>query len=134
MIENRCPIQFGQAVVFFFRISAKVNNMDMNDTIKSQLEENAIILYMKGSPQAPQCGFSAKTSQALMACGERFAFVNILDNPELREALKVYSSWPTYPQLYISGELVGGCDIIMEMSENGELATAVKAATKQAEA
>lgn len=108
--------------------------MDMNDTIKSQLEENAIILYMKGSPQAPQCGFSAKTSQALMACGERFAFVNILDNPELREALKVYSSWPTYPQLYISGELVGGCDIIMEMSENGELATAVKAATKQAEA
>jgi len=108
--------------------------MDMNDTIKSQLEENTIILYMKGSPQAPQCGFSAKTSQALMACGEKFAFVNILDNPELREALKVRSSWPTYPQLYISGELVGGCDIIMEMSENGELATAVKAACKQAEA
>jgi monothiol glutaredoxin len=69
-----------------------------------------------------------------MACGEKFAFVNILDNPELREALKVYSSWPTYPQLYIGGELVGGCDIIMEMSENGELATAVKAACKQAEA
>ena len=108
--------------------------MDMNDTIKSQLEENTVILYMKGSPQAPQCGFSAKTSQALMACGEKFAFVNILDNPELREALKVYSSWPTYPQLYIGGELVGGCDIIMEMSENGELATAVKAACKQAEA
>ena len=108
--------------------------MDMNDTIKSQLEENTVILYMKGSPQAPQCGFSAKTSQALMACGEKFAFVNILDNPELREALKVYSSWPTYPQLYIGGELVGGCDIIMEMSENGELAAAVKAACKQAEA
>ena len=71
--------------------------MDINETIKSQLESNPVILYMKGSPQAPQCGFSAKTSQALMACGERFAFVNILDNQELREALKVYSSWPTYP-------------------------------------
>jgi len=108
--------------------------MDINETIKNQLEENPIILYMKGSPQQPQCGFSAKTSQALMACGERFAFVNILDNQELREALKVYSSWPTYPQLYISGELVGGCDIILEMSENGELAEQVKAAVKQAEA
>lgn len=108
--------------------------MDINETIKSQLEENAIILYMKGTPQAPQCGFSAKTVQALMACGERFAFVNILDNQELREGLKVYSSWPTYPQLYIGGELVGGCDIILEMSESGELAEQVKAAAKQAEA
>lgn len=108
--------------------------MDINETIKTQLSENPIILYMKGSPQAPQCGFSAKTSQALMACGERFAFVNILDNQELREALKVYSSWPTYPQLYVNGELVGGCDIIMEMSENGELETLVKSASKQAEA
>lgn len=108
--------------------------MDINETIKSQLEENPILLYMKGTPQAPQCGFSARTVQALMSCGERFAFVNILDNQELREALKVYSSWPTYPQLYINGELVGGCDIIMEMSENGELEKAVKEAVKQAEA
>jgi len=108
--------------------------MDINETIKNQLEDNPIILFMKGSPQQPQCGFSAKTSQALMACGERFAFVNILDNQELREGLKVYSSWPTYPQLYIKGELVGGCDIILEMSENGELAEQVKAAAKQAEA
>ncbi|QSP96279.1 Grx4 family monothiol glutaredoxin [Marinobacter salinisoli] len=108
--------------------------MDINETIKSQLDENPIILYMKGTPQAPQCGFSAKTVQALMACGERFAFVNILDNQELREALKVYSSWPTYPQLYVNGELVGGCDIVLEMSESGELANMVKAAAKQAEA
>src|SRR5699024_7610299 len=108
--------------------------MDINETIKTQLSENPIILYMKGSPQAPQCGFSAKTSQALMACGERFAFVNILDNQELREGLKVDSSWPTNPHLYVNGELVGGCDIIMEMSENGELATLVKEAAKQAEA
>ena len=108
--------------------------MDINETIKSQLDENPIILYMKGTPQSPQCGFSARTAQALMACGERFAFVNILDNQELREALKVYSSWPTYPQLYINGELVGGCDIILELSESGELETMVKAASKQAEA
>jgi monothiol glutaredoxin len=108
--------------------------MDINESIKNQLEENPIILYMKGTPQAPQCGFSARTVQALMACGERFAFVNILDNDELREGLKVYSSWPTYPQLYINGELVGGCDIIMEMSESGELEKAVKEAAGQAEA
>lgn len=108
--------------------------MDINETIKSQLADNPVILYMKGSPQAPQCGFSAKTVQALMACGERFAFVNILDNQELRDGLKAYSSWPTYPQLYVSGELVGGCDIILEMSESGELAELVKAAANKTEA
>lgn len=108
-------------------------SMDINETIKSQLQDNPIILYMKGSPQQPQCGFSARTVQALMACGERFAFVNILDNQELREALKVYSNWPTYPQLYINGELVGGCDIVLEMSENGELAEMVKAAATKSE-
>lgn len=108
--------------------------MDINQTIKSQLEENPIIIYMKGSPQAPQCGFSAKTVQALMACGERFAYVNILDNQELRDALKVYSNWPTYPQLYINGELVGGCDIVLELSESGELAEMVKGAANKAEA
>lgn len=108
--------------------------MDINETIKTQLEENPVILYMKGTPQAPQCGFSAKTVQALMACGERFAFVNILDNQELRDALKVYSSWPTYPQLYINGELVGGCDIVLEMAESGELANVVKAAANKQEA
>ncbi|WP_148861911.1 Grx4 family monothiol glutaredoxin [Marinobacter fonticola] len=107
--------------------------MDINETIKSQLQDNPIILYMKGSPQQPQCGFSARTVQALMACGERFAYVNILDNQELRESLKEYSNWPTYPQLYINGELVGGCDIVLEMSENGELAEMVKAAAPKSE-
>lgn len=108
--------------------------MEINETIKSQLEENPIIIYMKGTPQSPQCGFSARTVQALMACGERFAFVNILDNQELREGLKAYSNWPTYPQLYISGELVGGCDIVLELSESGELAEMVKAAASKADA
>ncbi|MGM0569756.1 Grx4 family monothiol glutaredoxin [Marinobacter sp.] len=108
--------------------------MDINEQIKSQLEENPVILYMKGTPQAPQCGFSARTVQAVMACGERFAFVNILDNQELREGLKAYSSWPTYPQLYINGELVGGCDIVLELSESGELADMIKSASQQQEA
>ena len=108
--------------------------MDINETIKSQLTENPVILYMKGSPQMPQCGFSARTVQAVMSCGERFAFVNILDNQELREALKAYSNWPTYPQLYINGELVGGCDIVLELAESGELAEMIKAAAKKEDA
>ncbi|QCF25265.1 Grx4 family monothiol glutaredoxin [Hydrocarboniclastica marina] len=106
--------------------------MDINETIKQQLDSNPILLYMKGSPQAPQCGFSARTVQSLMACGERFAFVNILDNQELREGLKVYSNWPTFPQLYINGELVGGCDIVNEMYESGELEKLVKDASASA--
>lgn len=106
--------------------------MDINDTIKQQHNDNSILLYMKGTPQEPQCGFSAKTVQALMACGERFAYVNILDNDELREALKTYSNWPTFPQLYVDGELVGGCDIILEMHESGELQELVSSAAQQA--
>lgn len=107
--------------------------MSIMDTLKEQIEGNDIILYMKGSPQQPQCGFSAKTVQALMACGERFAYINILDNPEIRENLKVYSNWPTFPQLYIKGELVGGCDIISELYESGELKKMVSAAAATAE-
>lgn len=104
--------------------------MSIMETIKEQVESNPILLYMKGSPQQPQCGFSARTVQALMACGERFAYINILENPEIRENLKVYSNWPTFPQLYISGELVGGCDIVTELYESGELKKMVTAAVK----
>jgi len=100
--------------------------MDTIETIKEQLSSNKIVLYMKGAPNAPQCGFSAKASQALMACGEKFAYVDILSNPDIRETLKTYSNWPTFPQLYIDGELVGGCDIITEMYEKGELQELVK--------
>lgn len=95
--------------------------MSIMDAIKEQVEQNDILLYMKGTPQQPQCGFSARTVQSLMACGERFAYINILDNPEVRENLKAYSNWPTFPQLYVKGELVGGCDIVTEMYESGEL-------------
>lgn len=102
--------------------------MDIMDTIREQIENNPIILYMKGSPNQPQCGFSARTVQALMACGQRFAYVDVLSNPDIRANLPQYGNWPTFPQLWVKGELVGGCDIIMEMSENGELAQVIQEA------
>ena len=98
--------------------------METTDTIekiKQQISENPIILYMKGSPKLPNCGFSAQASQAIMSCGEKFAFVDILQNPEIRAELPKYANWPTFPQLWVDGELVGGCDIILEMFQQGEL-------------
>lgn len=100
------------------------------ENIKQQISENPILIYMKGTPQLPQCGFSAQTVQALMACGERFAFVNVLDNPDIRAELPKHANWPTFPQLWVNGELVGGCDIVVEMYQNGELETLIKDAAK----
>ena len=97
------------------------SNMDIMDTIREQIEGNRVILYMKGSPNQPQCGFSARTVQALMACGERFAYVDVLSNPEIRANLPTYANWPTFPQLWVDGELVGGCDIVCDMESSGEL-------------
>ena len=102
--------------------------MDIMETIKEQIESNDIILYMKGSPNQPQCGFSARTVQALMACGERFAFVDILNNPDVRANLPKYANWPTFPQLWVKGELIGGCDIVCEMHEKDELQPIIKEA------
>jgi monothiol glutaredoxin len=102
--------------------------MEIVDVIKEQIESNPIILYMKGSPNAPQCGFSARTVQAVMACGERFAYVDILSHPEIRSSLPTYANWPTFPQLWVNGELIGGCDIVTEMQESGELQPLVKEA------
>ena len=98
------------------------------EIIKQQIEGNPIILYMKGSPNQPQCGFSARATQVLMACGERFAYVDILANPDIRANLPTYGNWPTFPQLWINGELIGGSDIIAEMYEKGELMPLVKEA------
>ncbi len=95
--------------------------MDIMDTIKNQIESNSIILYMKGSPDQPQCGFSAQTTEALMSCGKRFAYVDILANPDIRANLPKYANWPTFPQLWVNGELIGGCDIIVELQGSGEL-------------
>ena len=102
--------------------------MDIIDTIKEQIQSNNILLYMKGSPNQPQCGFSAQTVQALMACGERFAYVDVLTNPDVRAILPKYANWPTFPQLWVGGELVGGCDIVTEMHASGELQTLIKEA------
>jgi monothiol glutaredoxin len=102
---------------------------DILENIREQIETNPIILYMKGSPAAPQCGFSAQTVQCLAACGERFAYVDVLAHPEIRANLPKYADWPTFPQLYVRGELVGGCDIITEMYESGELETLIKSAS-----
>lgn len=95
--------------------------METIEKIKKQIAENPIILYMKGSPKLPSCGFSSQASQALMQCGEPFAYVDILQNPDIRAELPVYAEWPTFPQLWVEGELVGGCDIILEMFQKGEL-------------
>ena len=102
--------------------------MDVIDTIKEQIANNPVLIYMKGAPNAPQCGFSARAVQALMACGEKFAYVDILQNPDVRSTLPGYANWPTFPQLWIGGELVGGSDIILELHESGELAGMVKEA------
>jgi len=98
-------------------------NTNIEETIKDQISSNPIILYMKGNPNQPQCGFSSQATQILMACGERFAYVDILSNPEIRANLPKISDWPTFPQLFVNGELVGGCDIMTEMYQSGELKT-----------
>ena len=103
------------------------------DQIKEQIEGNPVILYMKGSPNAPQCGFSSRTVQAVMACGERFAYVDVLSNPEIRQNLPIYANWPTFPQLWVGGELIGGCDIVTEMYEKGELKPLLTEAAQPAE-
>ena len=106
--------------------------MDIIETIKEQIEKNPVLLYMKGSPNAPQCGFSARATQAGMGCGEKFAYVDILQNPEIRANLPKYANWPTFPQLWVDGELVGGSDIILEMFEKGELQPLIKEAVQKA--
>jgi len=95
--------------------------VDVNQRIDEQLKSHEVLLYMKGTPDFPQCGFSGQTVSALKAIGKPFAFVNIFEDPEVREGLKTYSNWPTFPQLYVKGELVGGCDIVVEMYHSGEL-------------
>jgi len=102
--------------------------MDVVDRIKAQISTQPVVLFMKGTPDFPQCGFSAQTVGALRAVGASFHAVNIFEDPELRDALKKFSNWPTFPQLYVNGELIGGCDIAMQMYQSGELKTLVDGA------
>jgi len=96
--------------------------MSVQEVIKDQVTKNPVVLYMKGSPDFPQCGFSANVVGILRACGvEKFFSVNVLENPDIRQGIKEYANWPTIPQLYVNGEFVGGSDILREMYESGEL-------------
>jgi monothiol glutaredoxin len=95
--------------------------VDVNARIEDQLKSHDVLLYMKGTPDFPQCGFSGQAVAALKAVGKPFAYVNIFEDEEIREGLKTYSNWPTFPQLYVKGELIGGSDIVIEMYHSGEL-------------
>ena len=102
--------------------------MDVMERIKQQVEGHPIVLYMKGTPQFPLCGFSSHVAQVLQTCGAEFFHVNILEDQEIRANLPRYSDWPTFPQLFINGELVGGCDIVTELYQRGELQQMVQGA------
>jgi monothiol glutaredoxin len=104
--------------------------MDTIERIKDQLGSHSVVLYMKGTPDFPQCGFSSQAVQILKSCESQFMYINIFEEPEVREALKEYSNWPTYPQLYINAELVGGCDILIDLHQKGELKALLSAATE----
>jgi monothiol glutaredoxin len=96
--------------------------------IDDAVKNNAVVIFMKGTPQMPQCGFSSRAAQALQSCGKEFAYVNVLMDPEIFENLPRYANWPTFPQVYINGELIGGCDITLEMYQKGELKKMVEEA------
>jgi monothiol glutaredoxin len=101
--------------------------MDAQDKIKTQIEGNDVMLYMKGSAMFPQCGFSGRAVEILKACGADFETVDVLSNPDIREGIKQFSNWPTIPQLYIKGEFIGGSDIMLELYQNGELQDKINA-------
>ena len=105
--------------------------MSVVERIKNEVETHPIVLFMKGTPQFPMCGFSSRTVQALKAAGaEQLHSINVLEDPEIRANLPRYSNWPTFPQLFVNGELIGGCDITIELFESGELARIVAEAGK----
>ena len=100
--------------------------METIDKIKKQISENPILLYMKGSPKFPSCGFSARAVEAVINCQVPFGYVDILTNPDIRAGLPKFANWPTFPQLWVEGQLSGGCDIVLEMAQKGELQTLLK--------
>jgi len=106
--------------------------MDPRERIHRLVTEHPVVIFMKGTPQFPQCGFSARAVEALRACGEDFAYVNIFEEPEIYQALPGYSNWPTFPQVFIGGRLIGGCDITLELYQQGELQRLVKEAWEKA--
>ena len=105
--------------------------MDIIEEIKNTISENPVVLFMKGSPEFPQCGFSMRTVDALKACDVKFTYVDILAAPEVRSNLPTISNWPTFPQVFVNGELIGGCDIVMDLHQKGELQTMLQDAMTQ---
>ncbi len=105
--------------------------MDVLERIKNQVEAHPLIIYMKGTPQLPQCGFSSKTAEALKSLEIEFAYVNVLADPEIFQNLPRYADWPTFPQVYVDGELIGGCDITLEMHASGALEKLTSAALEK---
>jgi len=108
--------------------------MDVLDRIKEQVEGNAVVIYMKGTPQFPMCGFSSRAAEALASTGVEFGFINVIQDPEIFENLPRYADWPTFPQIYVGGELIGGCDITVELAQNGELQKMMEEAVAKAKA
>jgi len=108
--------------------------MDVMQRIDDQVKHNPVVIYMKGTPQFPQCGFSMRAAAALQECSVPFAYVNVLQDPEIFENLPRYADWPTFPQIYIDGELVGGCDITLELHAKGELKGMMEGAVAKGEA
>lgn len=106
--------------------------MEVNERIRQHIATQPVVIFMKGSPDAPMCGFSARTVEALKQCRRPFGWVDVLADPEIRQSLPTYSDWPTFPQIYIEGELVGGCDIALQLAEQGELRSMVEQATDRA--
>ena len=107
--------------------------MDVLERIDEQVKKNAVVIYMKGTPQFPMCGFSSRAAAAMQECGVPFAYVNVLQDQEIFQNLPRYADWPTFPQIYIDGELVGGCDITLELAASGELKTMMEAAANKAD-
>jgi len=108
--------------------------MEVLERIDELVKNNPVVIFMKGTPQMPQCGFSMRAAQALQACGHEFAHVNVLMDPDIFQNLPQYANWPTFPQIYINGELIGGCDITLEMYQQGELKKAIDAAVNKSTA
>jgi len=106
--------------------------MDVNERIRQHIASQPVVIFMKGSPEMPMCGFSARTAEALKQCDRPFGWVNVLADPEIRQSLPSYSDWPTFPQVFIDGELIGGCDIALQLAEQGELRRMVEQATDRA--
>lgn len=105
--------------------------MDVQERIRQHIDAHPVVIFMKGSPGTPMCGFSARTADALKQCERPFGWVNVLADPEIRQALPTWSDWPTFPQVFVNGELIGGCDITLQLFEQGELQQMVTDATAE---